>query len=494
MTQASWQRSNAFTRLVTIAAICNRAQFTEDSDADKPKLLGKEAPEEETQGVFTSQLKKRQEAEAARKAAMGGPSGGHTTEPGRFTGTVLGPAGQGALPKRKVLGDASEAALLTYVDSLIPIFEFAMAYPKVFEVPFNSVRRTAAGSELLHRGIEPAAGRQHTCVARNGWAVVLPAGMISLAFSRYIGHSPPLLLPSSPTTPQINKWALAITKDPEDAGSHIVMMKGAPERILDRCSQFLYNGTERPIDEDFKLDFQASYERFAFSGERVLAFAYREFKPPRGAQSDPATVYKQTVGKDAKGEPIEPYPTKDLVFAGLISLMDPPKEGTADAVAICRDAYVKVVMVTGDHPLTAEAIARRVNIVTLPTAREIAAEDGVEEADVPLGDPRVQAAIVPGYAIPALTQEQWDILLSKEEIVFARTSPQQKLQIVDNFQRLGHVVTVTGDGTNDSPALKKAQVGVSMGGATASDVAREVRCSGSAGSGACDSSAGSGGV
>jgi len=305
----------------------------------------------------------------------------------------------------------------------------------------------------------------------------LPPVVLPLAFSHAASDSHRHCPCTPPPTLQINKWALAITKDPEDAGSHIVMMKGAPERILDRCSQFLYNGTERPIDEDFNLDFQASYERFAFSGERVLAFAYREFKPPRGAQSDPATVYKQTVGKDEKGEPIEPYPTKDLVFAGLISLMDPPKEGTADAVAICRDAYVKVVMVTGDHPLTAEAIARRVNIVTLPTAREIAAEDGVEEADIPLGDPRVQAAIVPGYAIPALTQEQWDILLSKEEIVFARTSPQQKLQIVDNFQRLGHVVTVTGDGTNDSPALKKAQVGVSMGGATASDVAREVRCS-----------------
>lgn len=131
------------------------------------------------------------------------------------------------------------------------------------------------------------------------------------------------------------------------------------------------------------------------------------------------------------------------------------------------------IMVTGDHPLTAEAIARRVNIVTMPTARELAAEDGVEEADISLTDPRYQAAIVPGYALPALNEAQWEQLLSKEEIVLARTTPQQKLLLVDHLQRLGHVVTVTGDGTNDSPALKKAQVGVSMGGATASDVARE---------------------
>jgi hypothetical protein len=194
MTQASWQRSNAFTRLVTIAAICNRAQFTEDSDADRPKLLGKEvAPEEETQGVFTSQLKKRQEAEAARKAAMGGPSGGYSTEPGRFTGTVLGPAGQGALPKRKVLGDASEAALLTYVDSLIPIFEFAMAYPKVFEVPFNSVRGAAVGGWRLRvaggcrwhaaapcdpnrLGCTHACHKQKHCGCADSGSVALPTG------------------------------------------------------------------------------------------------------------------------------------------------------------------------------------------------------------------------------------------------------------------------------------------------------------------------------
>ena len=111
--------------------------------------------------------------------------------------------------------------------------------------------------------------------------------------------------------------------------------------------------------------------------------------------------------------------------------------------------------------------------MTLPTAREIAAEDGVEESEIAISDPRVGAAIIPGYVIPSLTPEQWDALLSKEEIVFARTSPQQKLEIVGHFQRLGHVVAVTGDGTNDSPALKVAQVGISMGGPTASDVARE---------------------
>ena len=115
----------------------------------------------------------------------------------------------------------------------------------------------------------------------------------------------------------------------------------------------------------------------------------------------------------------------------------------------------------------------QVGIITLPTAREVAAADGVPEDHIPLADPRVRAAVVAGYALPTLTEAQWDVLCRKEEIVFARTSPQQKLQIVEHFQRLGEVVAVTGDGTNDSPALKKANIGISMGGPDASDVARE---------------------
>jgi sodium/potassium-transporting ATPase subunit alpha len=130
-------------------------------------------------------------------------------------------------------------------------------------------------------------------------------------------------------------------------------------------------------------------------------------------------------------------------------------------------------MVTGDHPLTAEAIARKCNIITLPTAREVAAAAGLSESDVPLTDPRVRAVVLPGYALPALSQADWDAVLAKDEVVFARTSPQQKLQIVENYQRLGHVVAVTGDGTNDAPALKRAQIGISMGSESASDVARE---------------------
>ena len=135
--------------------------------------------------------------------------------------------------------------------------------------------------------------------------------------------------------------------------------------------------------------------------------------------------------------------------------------------------YLSKICLAGDHPLTAEAIARKVGIITLPTTRDVAAEDGVDEDDVPLSDPRVRAVVRSGAQIRGLSQEQWDEILTKEEVVFARTSPQQKLEICENYQRHGHIVAMTGDGVNDSPALKKANIGVAMGSASASDVARE---------------------
>jgi sodium/potassium-transporting ATPase subunit alpha len=130
-------------------------------------------------------------------------------------------------------------------------------------------------------------------------------------------------------------------------------------------------------------------------------------------------------------------------------------------------------MVTGDHPLTAEAIARMCGIITLRTAREVAASDGVDECAVPLSDARVGAVVLPGYALPALSDADWAAVLAKQEVVFARTSPHQKLEIVKRYQATGAIVAVTGDGVNDAPALTAADVGVAMGSVGASDVARE---------------------
>merc|ERR1712128_91245 len=129
----------------------------------------------------------------------------------------------------------------------------------------------------------------------------------------------------------------------------------------------------------------------------------------------------------------------------------------------CRSAGIKVIMVTGDHPITAKAIARSVGIISEnnETVEDIASRKGIEVKDV---NPReAHAAVIHGGELKDIKEKELDeILMYHNEIVFARTSPQQKLIIVEGCQRMGAIVAVTGDGVNDSPALKKADIGVAM--------------------------------
>ena len=127
-------------------------------------------------------------------------------------------------------------------------------------------------------------------------------------------------------------------------------------------------------------------------------------------------------------------------------------------------------MVTGDHPLTAAAIARQVGIITGNTREELAKIHGVPPEQI--SEDQVDAVVVRGSDLDKWTQADWDRALTKPEVVFARTTPSQKLEIVENLQRLGNIVAVTGDGVNDAPALKKADIGVAMG-ISGSDVARD---------------------
>lgn len=158
------------------------------------------------------------------------------------------------------------------------------------------------------------------------------------------------------------------------------------------------------------------------------------------------------------------------MFVGLVTLMDPPRKEVPQAVEECKTAGIQVVMVTGDHPITAEAIARNIGLVHFPTRAIMAKQQGVPETSIAEED--VKAVVIHGSQIPSLTKDQWDNIVKKPEIVFARTSPEQKLLIVKKFTEAGHIVAMTGDGVNDSPALKQAAIGIAMG-KNGSDVARE---------------------
>ncbi|CAB1327765.1 unnamed protein product [Coregonus sp. 'balchen'] len=301
--------------------------------------------------------------------------------------------------KRDVAGDASESALLKCIELCCgSVKDMREKYSKIAEIPFNST----------------------------------------------------------------NKYQLSIHKNILAGESkHLLVMKGAPERILDRCSTILIQGKEQPLDDEMKEAFQNAYEELGGLGERVLGFCHFQLPDDQFA-----------VGFDFDCEEVN-FPTENLCFVGLMSMIDPPRAAVPDAVGKCRSAGIKVIMVTGDHPITAKAIAKGVGIISEgnETVEDISARLKIPVSEV---NPRdAKACVVHGGELKDLSGEQLDdILANHTEIVFARTSPQQKLIIVEGCQRQGAIVAVTGDGVNDSPALKKADIGVAMG-ISGSDVSKQ---------------------
>merc|ERR1712106_827006 len=218
-------------------------------------------------------------------------------------------------------------------------------------------------------------------------------------------------------------------------------------------------------DDEWKARFESSYMELGGLGERVLGFA----------------DFQLSASKFPAGFPFNPdevnFPVDGLRFVGLMSMIDPPRAAVPDAVSECRSAGIKVIMVTGDHPITAAAIARSVGIISdgTKTVEDFAAEQGKAGSEITKEEQRenCHAAVIHGGELVNISDAEIDeILMYHSEIVFARTSPQQKLIIVEGCQRMGAIVAVTGDGVNDSPALKKADIGVAMG-IAGSDVSKQ---------------------
>jgi sodium/potassium-transporting ATPase subunit alpha len=222
----------------------------------------------------------------------------------------------------------------------------------------------------------------------------------------------------------------------------------------------MVGGEVLPLDEAVLGQVQSTANELASMGERILAMAMLSL--------DEVPPQQQPFHEVSEGK--YNFPVEGLCLVGLVSLIDPPREGVREAVAKCKDAGIKVIMVTGDHPLTAKAIAKEVGIITKDTVEDIAQRKGVPVSEV--NPAEASAIVLHGGDIKALPESEWDRILSYEEIVFARTSPQQKLVIVEHNQRIGEVVAVTGDGVNDSPALKRADIGIAMG-IAGSDVSKE---------------------
>lgn len=223
---------------------------------------------------------------------------------------------------------------------------------------------------------------------------------------------------------------------PMDGTKNIAYVKGAPKEVMKLSEYIRVNGKVQPMTEEIRNKIMEANDSYARDGLRVLAVAYRLLHKEDSSIPKAMSAYTPEI--------IE----KDLVFVGLVVMADPPRPEVAAAVDECRRAGIRIIMITGDYGLTAESIAKRIGIVKGSHPR-----------------------VVSGLELEEMSDEQLKGYL-KDEIIFARVAPEQKLRVVTNLQEMGEIVAVTGDGVNDSPALKKADIGVAMG-IAGTDVAKE---------------------
>lgn len=209
-------------------------------------------------------------------------------------------------------------------------------------------------------------------------------------------------------------------------GVPTVFTKGAVDVLLERSKWIAERGGIHVLTEADRKEIQKQNRMFSEKGLRVLAFAYRESQ---------------------KDEPLEPDRECDYIFVGLVAMMDPPREESKQAVEDAKGAGIKTIMITGDHKITAAAIAKQVGIY--------------QEGDV----------AITGQELDAMDENELEQKLSKIS-VYARVSPENKIRIVTAWQKKGNLVAMTGDGVNDAPALKKADIGVAMG-ITGTEVAKD---------------------
>ncbi len=227
----------------------------------------------------------------------------------------------------------------------------------------------------------------------------------------------------------IRKRMSSVNKLPD--GKLRVFVKGSPKEMLDLSTKIILGDKIIALSAGEKAEINARIDEFANEGLRILGIAFRDLE-----NVDLTAMSAQDV-------------EKDLVFIGATAMYDPPRPEVRDAVSVCKKAGIRVVMITGDYQITALSIARQVGIVSSR-------------------DPEV----ITGPDFSNLTDDQLKEKIVNKEVIFARANPEHKLRVVNIFKKLGNIVAVTGDGVNDAPALKRADIGVAMG-LRGTDVAKE---------------------
>lgn len=323
--------------------------------------------------------------------------------------------------ERKINGDATDTAILRFSEQIAAVQHEISNYDRVYDIPFNSKNK------WMLRLLKP-----HTAAAS------------SINFPNdYTYHD----------------------------GDMIMFVKGAPDVLLRRCTQIvLPDGSVTDLTPDLTKRVVALQESWSARGQRVLLLARRLVEHKLLEKIDPT--------HSAYGERVVEL-NADLAIVGMVGIVDPPREDIPEVVRICRGAGIRFLMVTGDFKLTAAAIAKQIGIFscdidkvhTINNLRPELKKDNVAKYDPNDENRAITSLLITGADLITLNEAQWEQACAYDEIVFARTSPEQKLRIVREFQSRGNVVGMTGDGVNDAPSLKAADVGIAMG--SGSDVAME---------------------
>ncbi|KAG5640771.1 hypothetical protein DXG03_007248 [Asterophora parasitica] len=314
------------------------------------------------------------------------------------------------LAEREINGDATDGAILRFVESIPKASVIRDANHQIFQIPFNSK----------------------------------------------------------------NKWMLTMYAEDESAEekrpSAVIFVKGAPDVLLPNCTSYWSATTNdvQPFDASAREKLVATQERWSRGGQRVILICMRHYAP------------YASLGSNEFGSEVVQGGIESLTIIGLLGLMDPPRPESAVTVSECRRAGARFFMVTGDFGLTAAAISRQIGIITTRAEPESLLDVTRRMKELPSGplpscrdiNNRIASSLVlEGKDIVQLSEAHWEVITRYEEIVFARTTPEQKLGIVNAFQKRDNVVAVTGDGVNDAPALKAADVGIAI--VSGSDVAIE---------------------
>jgi Ca2+-transporting ATPase len=213
-------------------------------------------------------------------------------------------------------------------------------------------------------------------------------------------------------------------------GRKIAYMKGAPEVVLERCSKIFIDGKVQPFSRETLAKHLKVTEAMALQALRNLGFAYKEL-PNEAGKLDEALEH-------------------DFVFVGIMGMIDPPRPEVKDAIGICKSAGIRVVMITGDHKLTAVAVAKGLNL---------------------LGEKEEEGKVLTGAELEEMTDDQLAAVVEKV-VIYARVSPEHKMRIIKAWKKKNEVVAMTGDGVNDAPALKMSDIGIAMG-ITGTEVTKE---------------------